>query len=76
MRGILFSVGLVAIALGLLALALAASALHQILAAIAIMGGFTLLGIAALMHTIDAACDRLIKAIWTPPPSNTEKAEG
>lgn len=68
MRVILFSVGLLGVFLGLLAFALAQSALHQILAAISIMGGFTLMGLAAVMHTIDAATDRLIKAIWTPPP--------
>lgn len=68
MRVTLFSAGLLGVFLGLLAFALAQSALHQILAAITITGGFTSMGLAAVMHTIDAATDRMIKAMWAPPP--------
>ncbi|WP_156886851.1 hypothetical protein [Pleomorphomonas oryzae] len=75
MRVILFSVGLVGIAFGMLALVFAQSAIHQILAAVSIFGGFTLIGLAAVMHTVDAACDRLIGAMWAPPPAK-EDIEG
>lgn len=67
MKQILICFGILFILAGLLIFGRAINAMNEIVSAIVLMGGFILVGIGTLMHTIDAACDRLIKAIWTPP---------
>lgn len=80
MKFLLFFLGIGAVLSGLMVNAAAKTAIHEILGAQGVIGGLTLIGLAAVIEAVDRAATKIIGAITRlgsspstplpPPPSS------